>query len=139
ISRSARPLFEPPGAASGASRNLPRLATSRIFMPSASASRAYLGPAGARRSTATTVLPTSHGWSSRLTVSTSGSSGIADLPFVQRPTHYGALQAETLVQIEIGVCRNASSCHQDATERIAHGTHGFGVDAPHGAVTIDVG
>src|SRR5690606_6890103 len=138
-SRSSCPSPVPPCAASGASKNFPRRRTALICRPSASANRAYLGPAGARRSTATTVLSTSHGSSSRLTVSTSGSSGIGDLPFVQRPTDYGALQAEALVQIEIGVSRYAATCHQSAVERIARGRHGFRIDPTHGAVTVDIG
>src|SRR5690606_13322558 len=77
--------------------------------------------------------------SSRRTVSTSGSSGIADRPFVQRSTDDGALEAKGLVEVEVSVTRDSAARHQAPTERVSHGRHGLRVDAFHGAVATDVG
>src|SRR5690606_33098490 len=123
----------------GSTRNLPRRPTRSIRWPTARSRSAYLRPAGARRSTAAMRLPVSHGASSRLTVSTSGSSGIGDLPFVQRPADDRPLQPESLVEVEVGVAADAAAGQQVAGEGGAHLRDGGLVDALHGAVTQDVG
>src|SRR5690554_3429195 len=124
---------------SGTRMNLPRRPTDSTRCPAARSRPTYLGPGGASSSAAATTLPASHGSSSRLTVSTSGSSGIADLPFVEGAPDDGALQSEALVEVQVGVGGHAAAGVERAAEGLADGGHGDGVDAAERAVARGVG
>src|SRR5690554_3336256 len=124
---------------SGTRMNLPRRPTDSTRCPAARSSPTYFGPGGASSSARATSRPTSHGSSSRRTVSTSGSSGIGDLPFVEGASHDRALQAEAGVDVEVGVGADPAARVEGPAERVPDGGHRRGVDAPQRAVAGGVG
>src|SRR5690625_3213447 len=128
-----------PLRSSGSTRNLPRRSTARMTCPVRRSSPRYFGPGSASSSRApSTGWPASHGASSRLTVSTSGSSGIRDRPFVQGAPDDGAVQAEPFVQIEVAVAGHAATGDELAPERFPHARHRALVHAEERAVTRNV-